>query len=199
MFHAGASCCQPTPDGPNNLMQCARAGPLGGSARFCRHWHLQRLHTSIYDVQPRMVFGLLFLLGNLACSEQRCTGPIIECSNFSASGCVNVPGCSPVPGCAISDKEGDKAACSLRTTVDNCSAPKCAWTGSACVDYCSTISDQQVCGITKSPLNSDRITTWGCLWTPCTGVPKTRFCSDYSTTMCPAGCSVQSTCPLGDC
>jgi len=155
-------------------------------------------------IVPRMgqitaACGAFLLLGSLACSEQRCTGAIIECVHYTAAACVNVPGCTPTPGCAIEDGEGDKAACPLRATPESCSGPKCAWTGSVCVDLCSTMSDQNMCNITTSPPNSDGNSTWGCRWGVCTGMPKTRFCSDYSTTMCPAGCSVQSTCPLGDC
>lgn len=141
----------------------------------------------------------LMSIFNVACSQKICTGVVIECRNYSAQNCESIAGCTATSGCAIVDIQGLHALCSKNLTAASCSGPKCVWQGGACVDSCSQITDSNTCNITQGDRDANGSLVWSCRWTDCTGTPKKSYCSDYSVDMCPAGCAVQASCPLGDC
>jgi hypothetical protein len=136
------------------------------------------------------------------CSETKCDGPLISCSNFTLEACGGVPGCKVGPGCELVSNPSDPS-CSAAAMQADCSEPKCVWVNGACVDRCSTQPDRASCFALHSQ-DQDPASgafTWSCFWTDCLGKPEKKSCDQFPVNMCPArfGCSVRQTCPLGDC
>lgn len=139
--------------------------------------------------------GLLLAAG---CSKTTCGGPI-DCESLAAV-CGSVPGCKAQPACELKSSGPALKACSSFAGESECLAPRCAWTGTTCVDQCSTITERDACNLRSPDHNSYGEPSWSCRWSACTGTP-TRRCSDFSPDMCPTdlGCVVDVSCSWGDC
>src|SRR3569623_3413312 len=135
-------------------------------------------------------------------SSYRCTGPAIQCESFTPASCEDVPGCVAGDVCGLYSSDGPAEACAAKATATTCVAPRCSWSGSACMAICSTISDMQTCYSTHAVERADPPVdyVWQCNWVHCHGKPVRSFCSDYSNESCPRdlGCSVERTNEVGD-
>jgi hypothetical protein len=128
-------------------------------------------------------------------SSYRCTGPAIQCESFKPDYCENVSGCVAGDVCGLYSSDGPAQACAARTDAPSCLAPRCSWSGSTCLDICTTVADVQTCYSIHSAEKTDPPVdyVWECLWVHCHGKPAHAFCSDYSNDSCPRdlGCSVE--------
>ena len=128
-------------------------------------------------------------------SNYRCTGSAIRCESFTPEYCANVSGCVAGDVCGLYSSDGPAQACAAKAVAATCLAPRCSWSGSACLDICGTVTDMQACYSihstekTNPPVNY----VWECLWVHCHGTPAKTVCSDYSNDSCPRelGCSVE--------
>src|SRR3569832_2594086 len=120
-------------------------------------------------------------------SSYRCTGPAIQCESFAPAYCGSVSGCVGGDVCGLYSSDGPAQACATKSTEATCLAPRCSWSGSACLDICSTISDMQTCYGTHSVerTNPPVDYVWQCNWVHCHGKPVRSFCSNYSNESCP--------------
>jgi hypothetical protein len=131
---------------------------------------------------------LVVTTANWTCgSNYQCTGPAIQCEDFTMASCSGVPGCIAGDACVFHQLPGSPQ-CSANSSEANCLGPKCAWMSGICDNICVTISDEVAC---HSASVSDK--TWGCSWVHCHGTPVKKVCSDYSIAACPIafGCSVE--------
>jgi len=144
-------------------------------------------------MEGAVVISVLAMVGFIACGpDYQCTGSAIQCQDFTPDFCSSVPGCAPGPSCIVYDT--GNPSCPTHKTQATCVALKCQWTLEGCIDVCRTLTDSVSCYATHAPVGTSTATPdWGCLWVDCSGAPVKPFCSDYSTSACPAdlGCSVE--------
>ena len=147
------------------------------------------MRSSCLEAQRLSVVLLVLTAASLTCtSDHQCTGPAIQCEDFTMASCSAVPGCIVGDACVFHQFPG-APVCSANSTAADCVAPKCAWVAGACADICVTIMDEIAC---HSASLADR--TWGCSWVHCHGTAAKKVCSDYSIAECPValGCSVEN-------
>ena len=156
-------------------------------------------------IAKRSYFGalLLVLIGIDGCGPTSVCAGDISCLTKSSDLCAAIPGCKSVPGCIHYGSALD-AECANVSSEAKCSSQECAWIDNQCQSMCLTITTEAVCDsyfFRVSVAPNMMVTVAPCVWSQCSGIPDTPYCSHYSVDMCPTnlGCKVQQTCSWGDC
>lgn len=143
-------------------------------------------------VADKTIFGwclaLAVLLLTGACSSKVCGGALILCRTIRGDQCEQVPGCIPGAACVMVETT-KQVPCAASIREADCPSPMCTWVAGACMDVCSTKTDQDACNVTSNIDPSN----WGCSWSQCHGTPTKKYCDQYPVNACPAelGCAVE--------